>query len=538
MKKICTFLLCILYFSCVLPIMKDTLNMINEENHYDNQTKDRWFIKKADGRLGFIDSLGQEIYSDYFSMLGQEYNCDLVPYARDSNYVQKNSNKEYGFLNSNGEVVFQVDNYPSEFSEGLLLVRNNKKFVYLDTKGKTALSLDSLQMPKGKEIYKAFHFTNGLAMVIIGDIGFNGSHELADDMLVAEYINIYPQKWHYGFIDKKGKWKIKPTLTSATIFQDNISLIVKDGVSYFMNSNGDIISKIGKQILENSGAIYCRAYDYSEGFAVISEEGWETYINKQGKRVSDLKFQKAEKFSDGMACVQLNGKWGFINTSGQLVIDFQYYNKSCFSEGLTPVSLEINEKGYFFDSYRISGFIDKNGKVVIPFEPHITYDGFKNGITKGRRTIFDHNKRYTGKYELFYMKINGEKIWSEIINEKEKNEKNHTQTDHVELAPFQILDKQPEYPGGIDELAKFIKKNIVYPKAVKEKKIEGGIAVSFIIEKDGTVSNIELINNSLGEECGAEAIRVISLMPKWDPGQVNGKNVRTKYTIPVIFSID
>lgn len=49
--------------------MKDTLNMINEENHYDNQTKDRWFIKKADERLGFIDSLGQEIFSDHFSML-------------------------------------------------------------------------------------------------------------------------------------------------------------------------------------------------------------------------------------------------------------------------------------------------------------------------------------------------------------------------------------------------------------------------------------------------------------------------------------
>jgi len=57
----------------------------------------------------------------------------------------------------------------------------------------------------------------------------------------------------------------------------------------------------------------------------------------------------------------------------------------------------------------------KNGKVVIPFEPHVTYDGFKNGITKGRRTIFDVNKKYTGTYELFYMKKNGEKIWSEIL---------------------------------------------------------------------------------------------------------------------------
>ena len=125
-------------------------------------------------------------------------------------------------------------------------------------------------------------------------------------------------------------------------------------------------------------------------------------------------------------------------------------------------------------------------------------------------------------------------------NEKnnEKNERTHSINIFIEDTLVLFPDKQPEYPGGIEEVRKFIKNNIRYPKEVKDKKIEGVVVVCFIIEKDGTVSNIELINNSLGEECGAEAIRVISLMPKWKPGQVNGKNVRTKYTIPVIFSID
>ena len=410
MKRFSTLLLCILLFSCKTNEKKDTFNMINEENYYDVQTNNRWFIKKSDGKLGFIDSLGQEIFIDYFSMLGQGYNSGLVPYAKDG---------IYGFLNTNGEDVFHVENYPCEFSEGLLLVQNGKKFVYLDTNGDVALSLASLRLPKGKEIYRASKFSNGLARVIISDIGFEGSHDVGDDMIIEESINMYPQKWHYGFIDKKGKWKIKPTLTSATIFQDSISLIVKNGTSCFMNTNGDIILKIGEQIMDKLGYIYCKSIDFSEGFAIIYNRESEayTYINKQGKRISELTFQIAEKFSDGMACVQMNDKWGFIDTSGKIVIDFQYCERSRFSEGLAPVTLNINEKGYFFDSYYISGFIDKNGKVVIPFEPHITYDGFKNGITKGRRIIFDDNKKYTGTYELFYMKKNGEKIWSEIIKD-------------------------------------------------------------------------------------------------------------------------
>jgi hypothetical protein len=118
-----------------------------------------------------------------------------------------------------------------------------------------------------------------------------------------------------------------------------------------------------------------------------------------------------------MASVSNGDKWGFIDTLGQLVIDYQYYNKSCFSEELAPVSISIFEKGYFFDSYVLGGFIDKDGDVVIPFEPHVTYYGFNNGITKGKRTIFDHNNKYTGTYELFYMKKNGVKIWSEIIKQ-------------------------------------------------------------------------------------------------------------------------
>lgn len=371
------------------------------------QTNNRWQIEKFDNRLGFIDSLGNEIYTDNFSMLGKEYNSGLVSFIKGN---------EYGFLDTMGQVAFKTEKYHGEFSEGLLKVEKEGRFHYLNTKGEIAIPLDSLELPVGKEIYRTFRFSNGLAMVIICDIGFMGSHDIADDVIVAEYINMYPDKWHYGFIDKDGKWKIEPTLSSATIFHDGISLAVKDSSSYFMNTKGDFISKIYDHTGEIWTEVGSDAFDYAEGFAIIYKNDSATYINQSGELITELKFQRADKFSDGMACVQLNEKWGFIDTSGQLTIEPKYYVRSNFSEGVAPVSLKVDEKGYSFNSYFIEGFIDKKGNIIIPFTPHIDYDGFKNGITKGRRFIYS-DKKYTGKYELFYMNRNGDKIWSEIVKQ-------------------------------------------------------------------------------------------------------------------------
>ena len=370
------------------------------------QTNNRWQIEKTDNKLGFIDSLGNEIYTDNFSMLGKEYNSGLVSFIKGD---------EYGFLDTMGQVAFKTEKYRGEFSEGLLKVEKEGRFYYLNTKGEIEISLDSLELPDGKEIYRIFRFSNGLAMVIICDIGFMGSHEIADDVIVAEYINMYPDNWHYGFIDKDGKWKIEPTLSSATTFQDGISLIVKDSSSYFMNTKGDFVSKIYDHTGEIWTEVGSDAFDYAEGFAIIYKNDSATYINKYGQIITSLKFQRANNFSDGMASVQFDNEWGFIDTTGQLVIKPTYYLRSDFSEGLAPVLIKIKEEGYAFGSYSKGGFINKNGQTIIDFKPHVSYTGFKNGLTKGRRSILK-NKRYTGNYEMFYMNRNGRIVWSEIVD--------------------------------------------------------------------------------------------------------------------------
>ena len=101
---------------------------------------------------------------------------------------------------------------------------------------------------------------------------------------------------------------------------------------------------------------------------------------------------------------------------------------------------------------------------------------------------------------------------------------------------FSIVENEPEYPGGDEALYKFIGKNIVYPKSAREKGIQGTVIVEFVIEKDGKLSNIKVVR-SADPALDAEAVRVISKMPKWKPGTQRGKKVRSTFRLPINFQL-
>ncbi|MCD8176127.1 MAG: energy transducer TonB [Tannerellaceae bacterium] len=98
---------------------------------------------------------------------------------------------------------------------------------------------------------------------------------------------------------------------------------------------------------------------------------------------------------------------------------------------------------------------------------------------------------------------------------------------------FTVVDQMPRFPGGEDELMKFINTNIVYPESAKEAKIQGRVVVTYIVEKDGTLSNFEVIR-SVSEDLNNEAVNVLKKMPAWNPGEQAGKKVRVKYTMPIV----
>lgn len=99
-----------------------------------------------------------------------------------------------------------------------------------------------------------------------------------------------------------------------------------------------------------------------------------------------------------------------------------------------------------------------------------------------------------------------------------------------------IPGEMPSFPGGINEMMRFLSNNIHYPQLAKEVGITGIVYVEFIVEKDGAISNIILVKE-IGGGCDEEAVRVVSLMPGWEPGKQNGIPVRVKLTLPVKFSL-
>jgi len=96
------------------------------------------------------------------------------------------------------------------------------------------------------------------------------------------------------------------------------------------------------------------------------------------------------------------------------------------------------------------------------------------------------------------------------------------------------LEVMPEFPGGNEAMVKFLQENVVYPEKAKEKGISGKTYVSFVIEKDGSITDVK-VARGFDKSCDAEAVRVVKSMPKWTPGKVKGKTVRVNFVMPFVF---
>ncbi|MCF6171582.1 MAG: energy transducer TonB [Bacteroidales bacterium] len=101
---------------------------------------------------------------------------------------------------------------------------------------------------------------------------------------------------------------------------------------------------------------------------------------------------------------------------------------------------------------------------------------------------------------------------------------------------FQVVENQPEFPGGMSELYVFLQKNVKYPPIAKESGIQGRVFVNFVVEKDGSISNVKVLRG-IGGGCDEEAIRVVKSMPKWKPGKQRGKPVRVSFNLPIKFTL-
>jgi len=125
-----------------------------------------------------------------------------------------------------------------------------------------------------------------------------------------------------------------------------------------------------------------------------------------------------------------------------------------------------------------------------------------------------------------------EEVEEVIIESVERGNNSNADKGDVYL----VVEEMPEFPGGEEERMKFLANNIKYPEKARENGIQGTVYVNFVIEPDGSISNIK-IRRGISKELNEEVIRVIKLMPKWIPGKQRGIAVRVSYNMPVKFSL-
>jgi protein TonB len=136
--------------------------------------------------------------------------------------------------------------------------------------------------------------------------------------------------------------------------------------------------------------------------------------------------------------------------------------------------------------------------------------------------------------EVEDIEINADVDQNEVIEEYVPVEVEEEDVQEQEI--FQIVEEMPAYPGGDQKLMEYVAKNIKYPQIARETGIQGRVFVGFVVEPDGSVSNVKVLRG-IGGGCDEEAMRVVKSMPKWKPGKQRGKAVRVSYMLPVNFKL-
>ena len=101
---------------------------------------------------------------------------------------------------------------------------------------------------------------------------------------------------------------------------------------------------------------------------------------------------------------------------------------------------------------------------------------------------------------------------------------------------FQVVEEMPEFPGGMAECMKWLGKNIKYPTISQENGVQGRVIVQFVVNRDGSIVDA-VVARGVDPYLDKEALRVVSMMPKWKPGKQRGKEVRVRFTLPVMFRL-
>ena len=174
--------------------------------------------------------------------------------------------------------------------------------------------------------------------------------------------------------------------------------------------------------------------------------------------------------------------------------------------------------------------VEKDGKPVTVKQPLPLPEGVSNhAVVRGEEGMVT----YTGNARRLFSTNNAKVTSNDLSSITTVNE----EVEEIEEEIFTVVEVQPQFPGGEDSLYNFIYSNLRYPQVAKDNSIEGRVFLRFVVEKDGSITNVRILRD-IGGGCGQEAKRVVKMMPKWIPGKQNGKPVRVQFNMPITFKLN
>lgn len=198
-----------------------------------------------------------------------------------------------------------------------------------------------------------------------------------------------------------------------------------------------------------------------------------------------------------------------------------------------PQSNKTLSDGGVYHSFGFDGtyaFIYSEKHCGFYFVPIELRDGFKSMVPNLQKTnaklFWERVKKVKADIDAFWNKTDS------IVENEVSNTVSQQNSDKV----FDVVEQMPSYPGGMGALMQYLSSNIKYPKESENISGQGRVLTTFVVEKDGSISDVKIIR-SAHPTLDAEAIRVVKNMPKWIPGKEGRKPVRVKYTLPITFRL-
>lgn len=173
-------------------------------------------------------------------------------------------------------------------------------------------------------------------------------------------------------------------------------------------------------------------------------------------------------------------------------------------------------------------------------KPDLIMDGnsiyYNENGTKSSKGV-SKNEEKIGVWTSYFDNEKDSSIY-EVLNDGSYKyiRKSVLQKDEIEI--FTLVENPAEFQGGMQELKNFIQTNLKYPQTARKLSLGGKAFLKFVVNEDGTISNVEIIKGTGNNEMDNEAIRVVQLMPKWKPASMTGRNVKCYFNLPLSFSMD